>query len=171
MDAGKSRQDMERRLFRLINAVQAMEFTPSGVKIALLKLMGCEIGADTILQSAIRFVDGKLKLGDRVFINRNCLIECSGGIEIGPDAHLAFGVSLITSTHEPGPSERRCGPPELKSIWIGSGVWLGANCTILPGVVVGSGAVVAAGAVVTRDVPPNSLVAGVPAVVKRKLNA
>lgn len=124
-----------------------------------------------MLQSATRFVDGNLVLGERVYINRNCLIECSGGIEIGSDVHLAFGVSLITSSHAFGPSERRCGPMELRPIQIGRGAWLGANCTILPGVTIGAGAVVAAGAVVTEDVPDDCLAAGVPAVVKRQLDA
>lgn len=148
-----------------------MEFVPSRAKVALLRLAGCAIGGETVLQSSIRFVDGCLRLGDRVFINRNCLIECCGGIEIGSDVHLAFGVALITSTHEPGHSERRCGPAEVKPIKIGRGAWLGANCTILPGVTIGAGAIVAAGAVVTEDVPGDCLVAGVPAIVKRRLAA
>ncbi|PZG01617.1 acetyltransferase, partial [Micromonospora craterilacus] len=41
--------------------------------------------------------------------------------------------------------------------------WLGANVTVTPGVIIGENAVVAAGAVVTRDVPPNAVVAGIPA--------
>jgi acetyltransferase-like isoleucine patch superfamily enzyme len=49
-------------------------------------------------------------------------------------------------------------------------VWVCAGATILPGVTIGKGSIVAAGAVVTRDVPPGILVAGVPAVPKRKLN-
>jgi maltose O-acetyltransferase len=162
---------MERRLFRAINAVQSMEFVPSRLKIALLKLVGCEIGRGTVLQSSIRFVDGYLTMGERVFINRNCLVECCGGVEIGSDVHLAFGVSLITSTHILGPSERRCGNAEVRPIRIGRGAWLGANCTVLPGVTIGSGAVIAAGSVVTRDVPADCLVAGVPAEVKRSADA
>ncbi|HCJ91322.1 MAG: hypothetical protein I3I94_01775 [Acidaminococcaceae bacterium] len=56
-----------------------------------------------------------------------------------------------------------------KPVRIGDDVWVGGNVTILPGVTIGSNVVVAAGAVVTHDVPDNSLVAGVPARVIRKL--
>jgi acetyltransferase-like isoleucine patch superfamily enzyme len=49
-------------------------------------------------------------------------------------------------------------------------VWLGAGATILKGVTIGHDSVVAAGAVVTKDVPPNTLVAGVPAKVVRHVD-
>ena len=58
----------------------------------------------------------------------------------------------------------------LKST-IESDVWIGAKATILSGVTIGKGSVVAAGAVVTKDVPKNSIVAGVPArVIKSRIS-
>jgi maltose O-acetyltransferase len=48
-------------------------------------------------------------------------------------------------------------------VTIGNNVWIGRSCTILPGVSIGDNAVVAAGSVVTKNVPPNTLVGGVPA--------
>lgn len=50
-----------------------------------------------------------------------------------------------------------------KNIHIGKRVWLGANVTVQPGVTIGDGAIIAAGAVVTKDVPENTIAAGVPA--------
>lgn len=55
-------------------------------------------------------------------------------------------------------------------IKLGKSVWVGSNATILAGVTIGDWAVVAAGAVVTRDVPPLTIVGGVPAKVIRKID-
>jgi acetyltransferase-like isoleucine patch superfamily enzyme len=54
---------------------------------------------------------------------------------------------------------------------IGKGAFIGMNAIILPGVNVGEGAIIGAGAVVTRDVPPHTFVAGVPAKVVKKLRS
>ena len=59
--------------------------------------------------------------------------------------------------------------PRKGDIVVGNDVWLGRDSLILPGVTIGEGAVVASGAVVTKDIPPYTLAAGVPAVVKKEL--
>lgn len=81
---------------------------------------------------------------------------------IGPN------VSIITSGHPLEPSRRRDGVTAAPIV-IERNVWIAAGATIIGGVTVGENSVVAAGAVVTKDVPPNSLVAGVPAKVIRML--
>ena len=57
-----------------------------------------------------------------------------------------------------------------KPVKIGDRVWIGIAATILPGVTIGENSIVAAGAVVTKDVPPNTIVAGNPAKVVKKLD-
>lgn len=77
---------------------------------------------------------------------------------------------LMTGSHHLGNSQRRAGDFTAQPIRICDGVWLGARSTVLPGVTLHEGAVVGAGAIVNRDVPPNSLVAGVPARLIRDLS-
>ncbi|MGX9900552.1 DapH/DapD/GlmU-related protein [Arthrobacter sp. SA17] len=88
---------------------------------------------------------------------------------IGTSVAIGPFVRLITDNHLLGSPTRRAGQVHSLPITIGDGVWIGASVTIIGGIHVGDGAVIAAGSVVTKDVPPNTLVAGVPAVVKRSL--
>ena len=82
---------------------------------------------------------------------------------IGPNTLIA------TVSHPLSPAKRRAHFAFAKPIRIGSDVWIGGNATILPGVTIGNNVVVAAGAVVTKDVPDNTLMAGVPAKKIREL--
>ena len=72
--------------------------------------------------------------------------------------------TLIATVGRPlSPAKRRMHCAIAKPIRIGNDVWIGGNVTIMPGLTSGNNVVIAAGAVVTKDVPNNSLVAGVPA--------
>ena len=69
-----------------------------------------------------------------------------------------------------GSSERRFDPAFTREpVVIEDGAWIGTGALILPGITVGRGSIVSAGSVVNRDVAPNTLVSGVPAVVVREL--
>ena len=84
-----------------------------------------------------------------------------GGITIEDDVLIGPKVNLITENHPLNPNDRKsliCKPIVVKR-----NAWIGAAVTILPGVTIGENSVVAAGAVVTADVPPNTIVGGVPA--------
>ena len=102
-----------------------------------------------------------ITLGKRVFINSGCRFQDQGGITIGDDVLLGHNVVLATLNHDPVVARRSSMLPA--PIVIGDKVWIGANATVLPGVTIGKGAIVAAGAVVHRDVPPFTVVGGVPA--------
>ncbi len=104
----------------------------------------------------------RLRLGSG-YINNGARIACFREINIGDDCAISENVLIRDSDNH----VIEDGKPVSAPIDIGDHVWVGIGATILKGVTIGDGAVVAAGAVVTRDVPPNSLVAGVPAVVKR----
>lgn len=108
-----------------------------------------------------------IHIGKNVFINMGCKFQDQGGIFIEDGALIGHNVVLATLNHAMAPEERSTMIP--KSIHIGKNVWIGSNSTILPGVTVGDGAIVAAGAVVTKDVPPNTVVGGVPAKMMRQI--
>lgn len=106
----------------------------------------------------------RVTIGKRVIIMNGCLMMSAGGITIDDDAQIAANVQLISNNHD---LENRmvitCNP-----VHICRRVWIGAGATILPGVTVGENSVVGAGSVVTHDVEPNTIVAGNPArVIKR----
>ena len=106
-------------------------------------------------------------VGERTFINAGCKFQDQGGIYIGNDCLLGHNATLCTINHAQDPDRR--GDMEFHPIHIEDKVWLGANVTILPGVTIGEGAIVAAGAVVTKDVPPRTIVGGIPAKVIKKI--
>lgn len=105
--------------------------------------------------------------GKNVFVNAGCKFQDQGGIYIDDGALIGHNAVLATLNHNPDPEKRQNMIPA--PIHIGKNVWLGANVTILQGVTVGDGAIVAAGAVVIEDVEPGTVVAGVPAMVVKRL--
>ncbi len=102
-----------------------------------------------------------IQIGKNVFINHACTFLDLGGIIIEDGVLIGPKVSIITENHPVDPAERKM--LDLKSVTLKQNCWIGANATILPGVTIGENSVVAAGAVVTKDVPANTVVAGVPA--------
>jgi maltose O-acetyltransferase len=115
---------------------------------------------------------GRLLIGNSSWLSPGVMIytHTDASIYIGDRCDIGPGVKFITGSHHVGDSSRRAGLGIAKSIVIGNGSWIGAESTILGGVTIGEGCIVAAGSVVTKNVPPNVLVAGVPAVVKKRLS-
>ena len=109
-----------------------------------------------------------ITVGRAVFIGSQCAFTGHAAINIADEVMIAHKVNLVTAGHPVEPDKRRA-YITAEPITIDTNVWIGAAATILPGVTIGADAVVAAGAVVTHDVPPATLVAGVPATVVRKL--
>jgi len=109
-----------------------------------------------------------ITVGRAVFIGYECTFTGHAAINIADQVMIAHKVNLVTAGHPVEPDKRRA-YITAEPITIDTNVWIGAAATILPGVNIGADAVVAAGAVVTHDVPPATLVAGVPATVIRHL--
>lgn len=125
------------------------------------------LGAGVTLYDSVFIHGGSgVKIGGNTHIDVGSTIYGHGEVVIGKDCAIASGVRIYSqsNTHKLGitvPIVEQ--PREYAAVNIGDDVWIGANAVILPGVHVGAHSVVAAGAVVTKDVPPATIVGGVPA--------
>ncbi|MDD3826514.1 MAG: acyltransferase [Anaerolineae bacterium] len=133
-----------------------------GVRMLVYRhLLRIKIGGGSSIHRGCRFYrPSAVQIGPSTVINRDVLFDGRMGLVIGESVSISEGAAMFTLEHDPNsPSfENRGGP-----IRIGDRVFIGARALVLPGITVGEGAVVAAGAVVTHDVPPFTIVAGVPA--------
>lgn len=92
-------------------------------------------------------------------------------ITLGDNVHIVSGCHFVN--HDGGVLILRHRFPDLeitKPIKVGSNVYIGLNCTIMPGVTIGDNVIIGAGSVVSKDIPPNSVAAGVPARVIKTLD-
>lgn len=143
--------------------------TPEEIREIMTELTGKKID-DTFRMFPPFYTDfGKnITIGKNVFINSSCHFQDQGGIEIGDGCLIGHNVVLATINHDLYPQNNRIN--HYAPIKLGKSVWVGSNSTILGGVTIGDRAAVAAGAVVTRDVPPLTIVGGVPARVIRTID-
>ncbi|MGE5594540.1 MAG: acyltransferase [Hyphomicrobiales bacterium] len=110
---------------------------------------------------------GCLEIGDGTFINYGCDISASRYVSIGRRCNIGqFAIIIDDDYHD---IDNHMAPGKVEPVIIEDDVWLGARVVVLRGSHIGRGAVVAAHAVVTGEVPPYSVVAGVPARVVRML--
>lgn len=135
-----------------------------------LRLLGARIGRRTVLHD-VRFFNlyrrglGGLEIGEECFVGDECLLDLAEGVRLERQVTLAERVLILTHTnvgYRDHPLQARF-PAMAAPVVVEAGSFLGANVTVLPGVRVGAESFVAAGSVVTGDVPPRTLVAGVPA--------
>ena len=108
-------------------------------------------------------------LGENVFMNYDCIMLDGGYIRIGTHTLIGPHCQFYTPQHPMDYVERREEKETAYPITIGEDCWLGGNVVVCPGVTIGNRCIIAAGSVVTKDIPDDSLAAGVPAVVKRSL--
>jgi acetyltransferase-like isoleucine patch superfamily enzyme len=117
-----------------------------------------------------------LSIGDGTFVGHQCSLIVGKSIHIGRHCLLAAGVSISDYDGHPLDAEaRRRGETspasEIRPVIIGDDVWIGGGAAVLKGVTIGDRAIVGACSVVTKDVPPDTVVAGNPARVVKNLVA
>ncbi len=141
---------------------------PEEIREIIGKIIGKKVDDSTAVFTPFNTNFGKhISIGKNVFINQGCTFLDLGGIVIEDDVLIGPNVQLITENHPIKPNERKA--LVLDKITIQKNAWIGAGAIILPGVTVGENSVVAAGAVVSKNVPMNTVVAGVPAKIIKDL--
>ena len=118
---------------------------------------------DIIGSTVVVLPDAKLILGSG-YINFHSKLHCFNHIEIGENVIISENVIIRDSDNH----QITGGNSMFAPVIIKDNAWIGMSAIILKGVTVGEGAIVAAGSVVTKDVPPHTIVAGVPARVIKK---
>lgn len=165
---------MRRVLFRAI-AKRVGDGLHVGAGVGFKHLETFEIGHNVFLGAGAylqgRF-DGRCVIGDRVWIGPQAYMDARD-LEIEDDVGWAPCARVLGSVHSGAPA----GVPVIQTdlviapVRVRASADVGIGATLLPGVTVGKGAIVGAGAVVIEDVPPNAVVAGVPARVLRYRDA
>ncbi|HMN49837.1 MAG TPA: acyltransferase [Ignavibacteriaceae bacterium] len=135
-----------------------------------VNLYGCSIGDNSKIGTFV-------EIQKNATIGKNCKISshtfiCEG-VHIGDNIFIGHNVTFINDKHpraaNPDGSLQTEADWKVVETFIKNGASIGSSSTILCGITIGENAIVGAGAVVTKDVPPNTIVAGVPAKVIRKI--
>lgn len=106
-----------------------------------------------------------IEIGENFYSNHNLTILDCANVTFGDNVFIGPNVGLYTAEHPLDFETRNKLLEYAEPIKVGNNVWIGGGVNILAGVTIGNNSVVAAGAVVTKNVPDNSVVAGVPAKV------
>ncbi len=174
----KIKKNMWRIYVRILNTIQKYflldDIFSIHIRMIILRMIGVKYGNNVRILADCDILGKNLILGNNIFINRKCYFDLSGKIFINDNVGIGHGATFITASHLMGSGDNRSGfltkgSIQPKNIYLKKGCWIAANVTIMSGVTVGEGAVVATGAVVTKDVSPNTIVAGVPAKMIKEL--
>ena len=134
-----------------------------------------EVGPNTLFEPNVWLTapgDARIRIGAGCFLNIGVMVAASDLVEIGDHCMFANGCFLSDAGHrfdDPGVPVPWQGFTSKGPTRIGDNVWCGANVVVTSGVTVGERCVIGANSVVTRDLPPRSIAAGVPAKVMREV--
>lgn len=150
---------------------EGVRFNCSGNKGVIFG-RNCNVGSYSrlMVSSGLGQLGAHIIIGNNVGIGSFSNIGGTGGVMIGDDTIIGPYLSVHTENHNFENNEVviRLQGVQRQSVVIGRNCWLGGKVTVLAGVSIGDGAIIAAGSIVNKDVPPNSIVGGVPAKIIRK---
>ena len=153
---------------QLVGELNRRYHSPDEVRALLERIWGQTLDASVRMFPPFYTAFGKTtRVGKEVFINFGCTFLDQGGITLEDGVFIGPEAKILTEAHPEQPEIRHT--LLTRPVVICRNAWIGAGAMILPGVTVGENAIVAAGAVVTKDVPDNTVVAGVPAEIIRNI--
>ena len=169
-DLTTERVDAREEAVHRTNAYNASYGKPAAEREELLTALLGQAGKGAFFEPSFRCEFGfNISVGDDFYANFDCIMLDGGGITIGNNVLFGPRVSVYTTNHALDPADRALGACIAKPVVIGDNVWVGGGVTINPGVTIGSGSVIGSGSIVTKDVPPNTIAAGVPARILREI--
>jgi acetyltransferase-like isoleucine patch superfamily enzyme len=137
----------------------------NGVSLNFAQIENLDLGESLNFRNYIHIWVGKkakLKIGNQVFFNNYCSINCLESIEIGENTLFGEGVKIYDHNHQysydSGKLEVSHNEFSLGAVKIGENCWLGSNVVVLKGVTIGDNSIIGAGCVIHKDVPANSVV-------------
>lgn len=146
------------------------------MRVWLLRFAGAQIGKDTVIfdvsfANLYHYGFRKLVIGDRCFLGDEVMLDVRGGVTVHDDVTISSRTTIVTHVNVGFPDHplQKVYPTKEILVVIKRGAFVGTGAIILPGVTIGPESVVAAGAVVIKDVAARTMVAGVPAVQKKKI--
>lgn len=169
-DLTTERVDAREEAVHRTNAYNASYGKPAAEREELLAALLGHAGKGAFFEPSFRCEFGfNISVGDDFYANFDCIMLDGGGITIGNNVLFGPRVSVYTTNHALDPADRALGACIAKPVVIGDNVWVGGGVTINPGVTIGSGSVIGSGSIVTKDVPPNTIAAGVPTRILREI--
>ena len=153
---------------RLVGELNTGYHSSDEVRALLERIWGQPLGTSVRMFPPFYTAFGKTtRVGKEVFINFGCTFLDQGGITIEDGVFIGPEAKILSEGHPEQPALRHT--LQTEPVVIRRKAWIGAGAIILPGVTVGENAIIAAGAIVTKDVPDNTIAAGVPAKILRNI--
>jgi acetyltransferase-like isoleucine patch superfamily enzyme len=179
----------EKKLIRLQNLIDGFKYLGNGFRIgdnySILNQQYIEIGNNFLALERFRMeawdnysgenFDPVIKIGDNVIFNNDIHIGCINKIIIGNNCLFASRIFITDHEHGNTTKEMLSIPPSERKliskgpVIIGDNVWVGEGVAILPNVTIGRNCIIGTNSVVTKSIPENSVAAGIPAKVIKKI--
>ncbi len=150
-------------------------YKASNLRFLLLKKIVKDIGLGTSISNNVRIIFPRgISIGTNCALANGVILDGRGTLEIEDSVLIGFETVILTCTHRSDEYDRPVVEQGMfsKPVKIGKGSWIGARVIIMPGVTIGEFVIVGANAVVTKDIPPYTVVGGIPAriIKSRRIN-